>query len=858
MLKKRHHSGRAIAKKRSFIFTYVFKFLALPLVILSIVGIVSLASASNTLGAWSSVGDWPFIPIHAVVMPDGRLMTYGGTPNGDAGGQLEYDIWNPNQGLGADSHLKLPNTTGTDTFCSSMLLMPQTGNIITASGDMKGRNHTGTNRNRDVNILNYRDNSFLQLSMPINHQRWYGTMTMLPNGETLIQGGVCWPRDAANCPTGIYPTTPELYRPGVGWTLLTGARNTDLYGVNQSRWWYPRSWVAPDGRIFGITAGTQMYYLNLASAGSIQLAGTLDGSNFGANSSSVMYRPGKILLVGGGGEQSDGQEPNGSSIATRIDLTSGTPSVSQAAPMRYGRQWLNATVLPNGKVLVTGGSKVNNTLSEVATAAEIWDPDTNTWTEGASASIPRLYHSTAVLLPDGRVFTGGGGAPGPLINKNAEIYSPPYLFDAGGNVAVRPTITSGPDTLNWGQLGTYQLADTLPINRVTLVSAGANTHSMDMGQRFLELSFSQAANSITVTAPSNPNVAPPGYYLLFALNQQGVPSVAKMVRLINNTVTASPDQANLVLNGGFETNPVPQGGYQVLSTLAGWGYNQDGIEVWRNLQGFTAGEDTSWIEVDVNSNSVNSMYQDVSTQSGQTYDLSFKVSPRPGVSAGSNTTSVYWNSILLGTISRDGTTLGNTAWQTYHYWVTGTGRDRVEFREAGTDDSVGALIDAVALVAESGSPELVLNGSFETNSVSEGGYQIVSTLPGWSNQGGIEVWRNLQGLTAGEGNSWIETDVNGGAPNRIYQDVNNQAGQTYTLSFKISPRPGVSATSNTTSVYWNDLLLDTMSFNGSDLSNTVWQTYRYAVVGNGRDRIEFRESGTDDGLGALIDAVSLK
>ncbi len=149
----------------------------------------------------------------------------------------------------------------------------------------------------------------------------------------------------------------------------------------------------------------------------------------------------------------------------------------------------------------------------------------------ANSSYARLYHSNALLLPDATILVGGGGAPGPVANTNAQIYYPPYLYNSAGGLATRPRITSAPARLSWGQ--TFDLGTNLPtaIARVTLIKTGSVTHSFNMEQRFLELSFTRSGNLLKVMAPANANIATPGRYLLFVLDAQGVPSVAKIVAL---------------------------------------------------------------------------------------------------------------------------------------------------------------------------------------------------------------------------------------------------------------------------------------------------------------------------------------
>jgi hypothetical protein len=194
------------------------------------------------------------------------------------------------------------------------------------------------------------------------------------------------------------------------------------------------------------------------------------------------------------------------------------------------RKWATATILADGRVLATGGSKGANELIEVNNKAEIWDPATGRWTVGPSGSRPRLYHSTALMLPDASVLVAGGGTPGPVTNLHAEIYYPPYLYNSSGNFAARPSIVFAPEALNVNE--TFSMgASESNISRVTLVKTGAVTHSFNMDQRFLELPFTESNKTLFVQTPQNANIAPPGYYLLFVFNSQGVPSVGEIVRM---------------------------------------------------------------------------------------------------------------------------------------------------------------------------------------------------------------------------------------------------------------------------------------------------------------------------------------
>lgn len=232
-----------------------------------------------------------------------------------------------------------------------------------------------------------------------------------------------------------------------------------------------------------------------------------------------MFGPGKILQLSGK-----------STKAYVIDINGSIPQVSATQSMSSVRKWMTATILADGRVLATGGSSVNNELVDVNNTAAIWDPDTGQWTIGRSGARPRLYHSTALMLPDASVLVAGGGAPGPVINLHAEIYYPPYLYNSSGDFASRPNIDSAPATLNIDDTFSVDVGGTT-ISRVTLVKTGAVTHSFNMDQRFLELSFTQSSGTLFVQTPSNPNIAPPGYYLLFVFNKRRVPSVGKIVRM---------------------------------------------------------------------------------------------------------------------------------------------------------------------------------------------------------------------------------------------------------------------------------------------------------------------------------------
>jgi hypothetical protein len=451
-------------------------------------------------GMWSPVTNWPLIPIHAVLMPDGRVLTYGTDAAGQQTGRFIYDIWDPAGGLDG-GHLTLPNTTETDTFCSSQTLLPDGSGVFISGGDNWTDTGTTNTGNNNTNLLSYTNNT-LTRGANLNLPRWYASSITLLNGETYVQGGA----------GGI--NFPEVRQANGTLRALLGADTKDFSYA------YPRNFVAPNGRVFGYDGEGKMYYVDPTGNGAVTKVGQFDTSYAGGDSSTAMFRPGLILQFGG--------NSNGAVV---IDVRGGNPLIKPTQSMSSQRRLVNGTLLADGQVLATGGSSVWNELVDVNNSAEIWNPATGTWTVGASGVQARLYHSNALLMPDGAVLVGGGGAPGPQTNLNVELYYPPYLFTATGKLAPRPMIEAAPTVLNIGASFNMRVSGAKRVTRVVMVRNGSTTHSFNMGQRFVELAYSSHGNQLLVNAPSRAADAPPGFYMLFALDAAGVPSEAKMVRV---------------------------------------------------------------------------------------------------------------------------------------------------------------------------------------------------------------------------------------------------------------------------------------------------------------------------------------
>jgi YVTN family beta-propeller protein len=460
----------------------------------------SIPPDASTKGMFGALKTWPLVAVHGVLTPDGRVLSYGTRTDGTQTGFFNYDVWDPSD----DSHLTLSNDTAVDIFCSSQLVLADGSGIAINGGDNWTGTRTTNTGNNGSTIYNPATNA-LTRGATMNRSRWYSSATMLLNGEIYIQGG------------SGGTDRPEIRGANGAYRVLTGA-NTSGFDAT-----YPRNYIAPDGRVFGIDSAGRMYYVNTAGLGSVSTAGQLASATAGSDASGAMFAPGRILQYGGNSNQS-----------IIIDINGASPSIASSGAMLRQRRLSVATLLPNGRVVATGGSRVWNALTDVSNEAEIWDPQTGQWTLGATMVRPRLYHGNAMLLPNGTVLVFGGGAPAPSggsNNLNAEIYYPPYLFTVAGTEAPRPSVDAAPTVVDTGRTVQIAVTSGRPISRVTLVKTGSSTHGWNMDQRFVDLPFSGSGGSLAVQIPARASDVPPGMWMLFVLDDAGVPSVAKMVRV---------------------------------------------------------------------------------------------------------------------------------------------------------------------------------------------------------------------------------------------------------------------------------------------------------------------------------------
>jgi hypothetical protein len=459
-------------------------------------------------GAFGPVVEWPIMPIHVVLLPDGRVMNYGSDGKGIQGASSNYDVWDPSKGTGPESHLMLPNGGGTDLFCTGQVVLPYEDSVLMAGGDVTVngvRNYSSP----AINFFDYKKNVLISPKAVMQRPRWYPTLVTLSNGDVFIAGGRIGP-DA-------YLDLPEIYSTTKGWSILKGAKSEEAFG--RANWDYPLSWQAPNGKVFVTSVQGPTFYVDPTGDGSIERTSlVLPWSAF--YMPAVMYEPGKILMTRKRGK------------TALVDLNGDVPTARESGLYGIGRVNSNATVMADGKVLLSGGSFSHNQDRLVNYGASIWDPATEQWSRGPSSKRMRLYHSVALLLPDATVLTGGGGADGPQTNLNVEIYYPPYLFKPDGSgekVTRRPAIVEAPHFLSWGQEFTIKASE--DVSRVTLVKTGAVTHTANFDQRFMTLPHQSKEGVVTLKAPPSSHVAPPGNYMLFVFDRQGVPSVARILKL---------------------------------------------------------------------------------------------------------------------------------------------------------------------------------------------------------------------------------------------------------------------------------------------------------------------------------------
>ena len=231
------------------------------------------------------------------------------------------------------------------------------------------------------------------------------------------------------------------------------------------------------------------------------------------------------MIIGGGDPATDKV-----SIA---DLSVANPTYANAPNLNHARMHLMAVILPDRTVFVSGGSGIAEQPMTAVLESEIYNPPTNTWEIGAKASVPRMYHASALLLPDGRVITAGSNPNRKDDELRLELYHPPYLFKGPRPIISNLTQNSNINlNLHCGAKFEIESPQAMDIKWVHLIKPMATTHSWDSSQRLINIPFScEEVCHLHACTPENNNLVPPGWYMLFIVNNQDIPSVAKWVHL---------------------------------------------------------------------------------------------------------------------------------------------------------------------------------------------------------------------------------------------------------------------------------------------------------------------------------------
>ena len=473
-----------------------------------------LALQSPTLLAQPAVqGQWrtlsylmPINPVHVTLTYDGKVLVVAGSGNVATETNFDAVVWNP------DDDTFVTHALTWDMFCNGASVLPD-GRVFINGGTLQYDPFFGERRSSA-----YDPATGLFSDLPLMADgRWYPTTTTLGNGSIMTFSGL----KAA----GGTNTTVEIYTPGAGWSAPVAAGWTPPL--------YPRMHLNTDGRVFYSGSGRASRFFNPATMTWSTVVATMNYGNSRTYGTSVLlpltpanqYRP-RVMIFGGSNPATNTTEI--------IDLSAPTPQWQFGPPMSQARIEMNATILPNGKVLAMGGSASDENAATASFNADLYDPATNTFSSAGVNAYPRLYHSGSLLLPDATVMLVGGNPTRGSYEQHIEIYSPAYLFNANGSPALRPTISGvPPGAFAYGQVFQVDTPDAANIASVVLVRPGSQTHAFDMDQRLVGMNFTVSNGRLNVTAPPHGNIAPPGYYMLFVLNTAGVPSVARFVQLGN-------------------------------------------------------------------------------------------------------------------------------------------------------------------------------------------------------------------------------------------------------------------------------------------------------------------------------------
>ena len=444
---------------------------------------------ADQMGRWSPPFEIATVGVHAMVLHTGEVLLVHGR-NGTNGTVAK--LWDPATGIVTDASYAAPH----NLLCAGFSFLP-TGEVFFTGGTIWGG--SGTYGSAQTAIFDPGSRSW-RAGPTMAQARWYPTNVSLPDGRVLIFAGKINPTVTAD--------TVERYDPSTNALITLPATATMKMAA------YPRMFLRADGSI--IRVGVEQLAKYFDPTTETWSDGPATGFGTRSNGSAILLPDDRVLAIGG---QNGGVTTPTTEI---LDLGAGSPTWRYSASMAFPRKNLDPVLLPDGSVLVVGGNRQASYDLPVL-AAERFDPATETWTTLASHAAPRAYHSTAVLLPDGRVLVAGQTSG--TQQTTAEVFSPPYLFRGP-----RPVIGAAPSNAGRGTSFSVGTPDAGRVTRVALIRPDSVTHGVNFDQRYLSLRFTSTSDGLSVEAPT-PSQAPPGWYMLFLIDGDGIPSVASWIQL---------------------------------------------------------------------------------------------------------------------------------------------------------------------------------------------------------------------------------------------------------------------------------------------------------------------------------------
>lgn len=496
--------------------------------------------ANSVVGRWGEVLALRNVAVHAHVLPSGKVLIWG---RRDRPTQTIHThectpfLWDPKQPGEGDDAEPAPQPTLADgktkvnLFCSGHTFLPD-GRLLVVGGHLFDGEGI-----QQATLYDFKTNTWTATSL-MNDGRWYPTATSLPDGDVLVTSGSVAEEHSLNA-------VPQVWRDGKWIDLHGPVEPGPNLPAQQSFALFPRMHVSSAGLVCmaGSLAATWLLDISEDNGTWVRIAGPGRRNGSRDYCPSVMYAVDKILYIGGGNDDAD-HAPTADTET--IDLRAKTPGWTTAGKMNYRRRHHNATILADGTVLVTGGTRGGGgpgpgfndlTRGKPVHVAELWDPGTRIWTALAAEQVDRCYHATAVLLPDATVLSAGSGEYAPWPNsadenfpldnhRDGQVFSPPYLFKGD-----RPVITEAPESLVYGGDFTVKTPHAKDIERASIVRLSSVTHAFNMNQHINFLDVKAAGDELRVKGPVSRNECPPGHYMLFILSSKGVPSVAKILRV---------------------------------------------------------------------------------------------------------------------------------------------------------------------------------------------------------------------------------------------------------------------------------------------------------------------------------------